>query len=98
MLFAGLFFLVGIVDELTVDLIWLWLRLTKRARTERISPEREVAPLAGGAAVFVAAWREASVIGATVRHTLTAWPHERMRLYVGCYRNDPATIEAVLAA
>ncbi len=98
MLFAGLFFLIGIVDELAVDLIWLWLQLTKRARTERISPDGEVAPLAGGAAVFIAAWREASVIGATVRHTLTAWPHERMRLYIGCYRNDPTTIEAVLAA
>lgn len=98
MLFAGLFFLLGVVDELAIDLIWLWLRLTGRARTERISPHEELTPLAGGAAVFIAAWREASVIGATVRHALTAWPHERMRLYIGCYRNDAATIEAVLAA
>ena len=40
MLFAGLFFLIGIVDELAVDLIWLWLRLTKRASTKRTSPDK----------------------------------------------------------
>jgi adsorption protein B len=98
MLFAGLFFLIGIADELAVDLIWLWLRVTGGARTERVAKGQEMLPLQGGAAVFIAAWREASVIGATVRHTLTAWPHESMRLYVGCYRNDPDTIEAALAA
>jgi adsorption protein B len=98
MLFAGLFFLVGALDELAVDLIWLWLRLTGRARTERLDEDDIHRPLAGLAAVFIPAWREANVIGATVRHALQAWPHDGLRLYVGCYRNDLATIEAVLAA
>lgn len=98
MLFAGLFFLIGALDELAVDLIWLWLRLSGRARSVRLDEGDVYRPLAGPAAVFIPAWREAAVIGATVRHALRFWPHDRMRLYIGCYRNDPDTIEAALAA
>ena len=98
MLFAGLLFLIGTLDELAIDLLWLWLRLTGRARTERIADDEIHRSLTGPAAVFIPAWREAAVIGPTVRHALQHWPHDRLRLYVGCYRNDPATIDAVLAA
>ena len=98
LLFAAVFFLLGAIDELAVDLIWLWLRMTGRARTERLAPGSERPALTGPAAVFLPAWREAAVIGPTVRHALTAWPQTGLRLYVGCYRNDPATIEAVLGA
>lgn len=99
LLFAGFFFLVGALDEFAVDVIWLFLRLTGRAKTRRLTDaEAEPAPLAGEAAVFIAAWHEAAVIGASVRHALSAWPQEQLRLYVGTYRNDPLTAEAVLAA
>lgn len=99
LLFAGVFFLIGALDEFVVDAIWLWLKLTGRARTRTLSPEESTpAPLGGEAAVFIAAWREAAVIGATVRHTLAAWPQEHLRLYVGTYRNDPLTAEAVMGA
>jgi adsorption protein B len=98
MLFAGLFFLIGALDELAVDVIWLWFRLTGRAKTELIADDQVHRGLRGPAAVFIAAWREAGVIGPTVRHALRSWPHADLRLYVGCYRNDPDTIEAVLAA
>ena len=33
LLFAGIFFLLGALDEFAVDLIWAWLKLTGRART-----------------------------------------------------------------
>lgn len=98
LLFAGLFFLIGVLDELAVDLIWLWLRITGRAKTKRLHDDALHRSLAGRAAVFIAAWREAGVIGSTIRHALDAWPHDDLRLYVGCYRNDPATLEAVLDA
>ena len=97
MLFAGLFFLIGALDELAIDLIWLWLRISGRARTAKVADDQVHRPLAGQAAVFIAAWREAAVIGPTIRHALRSWPHDDLRLYVGCYRNDPGTIEAVLA-
>ena len=97
LLFAGVFFLVGAVDEAAVDFVWIWLKLTGRARTRKLSASHD-AELAGRAAVFIPAWREDGVIGATIRHALTVWPQSNLRLYVGCYRNDDATALAVAAA
>lgn len=97
LLFAGIFFLIGAADEFAVDIAWLWLKLTGRAKTPIV--ERKTAtgsPLAGPAVVFVPAWQEEEVIGDTIRHMLAAWPHRDLRIYVGCYRNDPATVEAII--
>jgi bacteriophage N4 adsorption protein B len=97
LLFAAIFFLVGSFDDLMVDLSWLWLRLTGRAHTSRV--DREVLAsrsLKAPAVVMIAAWQEAGVIAATVGHALAAWPQRDLRIYVGCYRNDPATAQAVI--
>lgn len=95
-LFAASFFLIGAIDEIAVDLTYLWMRLTGRARTLRIDDAvMNAAPLGGTCAVFIPAWREERVIGATVAHALRAWPQAEMRLYVGCYPNDPATHAAI---
>jgi bacteriophage N4 adsorption protein B len=99
LLFAGVFFLIGALDDLAVDAAWLWLKLRGRAVTAR----RQRASLAqrrlsGPVAVLIPAWQEAAVIGQTIRHLLATWPQEPLRLYVGCYRNDPATIAAAIAA
>lgn len=94
LLFAGFFFLLGAIDEFAVDLIWIWLKLTGRAKVARLAEEDASAPLLGRAAVFIPAWQEERVIGTTVAHALAAWPQQDWRLYVGCYRNDPATAEA----
>ncbi|KPL69606.1 hypothetical protein SZ64_16810 [Erythrobacter sp. SG61-1L] len=99
LLFAGCFFLLGALDEIGIDAAWLWFRLTGRARTERIDRQRETGrPLAGPVAVLIPTWREAEVIGATISHALAVWPQEELTLYVGCYRNDRATAEAVTKA
>lgn len=97
LLFAAVFFLIGALDELVMDGAWAWLKLTGRARTGRID-RREVRerPLSGPAAVFIPAWHEASIIEFTIAHTLAAWPQAELRLYVGCYLNDPDTLEAVM--
>ena len=97
LLFAAVFFLIGAIDEFAIDLAWAWLRLTGRARTGRVDRRQARArPLAGPAAVLIPAWREEGVIEFTVAHALAAWPQADLRLYVGCYRNDPATMEAVM--
>lgn len=99
LLFTGIFFLIGALDDRAVDLVWLWLRLTGRGRDGHLPPGIETDPaLAGPAAVFIPAWDEAAVIGATISHMLTAWPHEQLRIYLGCYANDLATLEAAVAA
>jgi len=99
LLFAGIFFLIGALDDLAVDFYWMWLRITGRARTpviDHADPKAEL--LRGDAAVFIPTWQEAEVIADTIRHALSAWPQDRIRFYVGCYRNDCPTIMAVMAA
>lgn len=99
LLFAGVFFLIGAMDDVAIDLSWLWLKLTGRARTPRIiRAQMQQRQLHGRAAIFIPAWNEANVIGDTIRHMLQSWPQSQLRLYVGCYRNDPATIAAAMAA
>lgn len=99
LLFAGVFFLVGAFDDLALDAVWLWLKASGQAKTQR----RPRGPLQnrglhGPSAVLIPAWREAAVIGQTIGHLLESWPQPTLRLYVGCYRNDPATLEAAIAA
>jgi adsorption protein B len=98
LLFAGVFFLIGAFDDLAVDGAWLWLKLTGKARTTdrsrlALQQRRLNAPIA----VLIPAWQEAAVIGQTIRHLLASWPQADFRLYVGCYRNDPATLCAAIA-
>lgn len=98
-LFAGTFFIIFALDDLGVDFTYLWLRLTGRAGSHDVDASRAVhEPLKGTAAIMIAAWQEAPVIGTTVRHMLEAWPQADLRVYVGVYRNDIATMEAARAA
>ena len=97
LLFAAFWFVVGAVDELAVDSCWLCLWLTGRTKRASLPREFELRPLQGRIAVLVPAWHEADVIGAMIRHTLTAWPQQNLALYVGCYCNDAATVAAAMA-
>ena len=99
LLFAAVFFLIGAADDLAVDLYWFWLRLTGREQSSKVdSAECSNNPLSGDAAIFIPAWDEADVIGDTIKHILAAWPQKSLCLYIGCYRNDPKTIKAVMEA
>ena len=101
LLFAAFWFALGALDELLVDARWLQLVLTGRGRSRWLSGaavETPAAPLRGVAAVLVPAWQETGVIGAMLTHTLLAWPQQDLRIFAGCYRNDPATLAAMIAA
>jgi adsorption protein B len=98
LLFTAFWFILGALDDFGVDLCWIWLRLTGRGRDARITREAAAAPLSGRAAVLIAAWDEAAVIGHTVTYALGAWKQDQFTLYLGCYGNDPATIEAAAQA
>ena len=94
LLFAGVFFLVGLIDETAIDCAWAWLWLTGRGRTLRIDRAgHRNAALAGPAALLIPAWQEEGVLATTISHALAAWPQPELCLYVGCYRNDVATAE-----
>jgi bacteriophage N4 adsorption protein B len=99
LLFAGVFFLIGALDELLVDGLWAWLRLTGRSRSLVLDRDEVRARRLGGkAAVCIPAWHEESVIGHTISHALQAWPHDDYVIYVGCYRNDMRTLEVAMRA
>lgn len=97
MLFASVWFAVFAIDELLMDLVWLWLRLSGRTRPQRLRtvPDGE---LAGVAAVLVPAWSEAHVIGAMIARAFAVWPQRNLRIYVGCYRNDCETLAALIGS
>ncbi|WP_137862016.1 MULTISPECIES: glycosyl transferase family protein [unclassified Sphingomonas] len=91
-LFAALWFVVGGIDDLLVDLIYLGRRL----RGGRPGPSALAGPVpAGRIVVFVPAWDESAVIGSMLRTALERFDHPDYRIYVGTYPNDPATIAAV---
>ena len=94
MLFAGVGFLIGGIDDLAVDLVYFVRRGWRRsgdADCRLGATEATTGPLA----IFVPAWDEASVIGAMLTTALDRLDHPDYRLYVGTYPNDRATIDAV---
>lgn len=92
MLFASVgIFLFG-VDDLLFDLVWLALR-KHSAPVYHHGPAPS--PLDGPLAVFIPAWDEAAVLPAVLRRMLTAWNGDEFRIYIGCYPNDPATLQAL---
>ena len=88
------------LDDLLVDLIYFarsgWRSLTVYTRFPRAfaatlpPPDRP-----GRLAVFIPAWDEAAVIEKMLRATLARFEHDDYRLYVGHYRNDPATADGI---
>ncbi|WP_294325470.1 glycosyl transferase family protein [uncultured Sphingomonas sp.] len=99
MLFAGVGFLIGGLDDLAVDGAFLVRALRRwwRRTPEATLADFPVAGCSGRIAVLVPAWDEAAVIGAMLRATLARFDHPDWRLYVGAYPNDRATIAAIVA-
>ncbi|MEP3226572.1 MAG: glycosyl transferase family protein [Parasphingorhabdus sp.] len=111
LLFTSLAILVGSIDDLVFDSMWVthiikkkwsggrpW-HLPKGDNAEANSPIPENWAAGSNAqplAIFVPAWREAAVIGTMLRRCLAQWNHPHYRIYVGCYPNDDATIAAVV--
>ena len=99
MLFAAIGFMIGGLDDLALDALYLIHRAGRliSACPRRTLDDFPIAADPGLIVVFVAAWDESRVIGAMLRTALARFDHPAYRLYVGCYPNDPATIRAVAA-
>jgi adsorption protein B len=100
LLFAAVGLLVGGLDDLAIDLIYLvrtgWRRLTVYQRYEAATAVTLAPPACPGRiAIFIGAWDESGVIGQMLRTAITRFDHDDYRIYVGVYPNDPATIAAV---
>ena len=97
-LFAAVVFLVFGVDDVIVDLTWLWLqRRSAVDRTQPISCELKVGE-PSRFAIAIPAWRESSVIGLMLATLRDRWPQADIRILVGVYPNDVATMSVVMKA
>ncbi len=99
-LFAGAGFLLFALNDIVVDLIYfvrqVWRSLTIYSRYPRAFASYFVfKPNPGFLAIFVPAWDEAAVIASMLRMTLSRLDYEDYRIFVGHYRNDPATAAAI---
>ena len=99
-LFAAAGFLLFAIDDLMVDLIYFsrrgWRAVVIYSRFPRMSAGGLPSPMRPGwMAVLIPAWDEASVIASMLRSTLARFDHDEYWLFVGHYRNDPATLAAI---
>jgi adsorption protein B len=99
-LFAGVGFLLFAVNDLLVDIIYfaraIWRSLViytryPRAFASALPPSAEP----GFIALLVPAWDESSVIASMLRATIARVEYADYRIFVGHYRNDPATAAAI---
>lgn len=105
LMFSAIWLLIGAVDDLCVDLIWIGRRIYRRFAFYRTQPpliahQLAVSPARGLLAVFIPAWGEASVIGTMLNHCKENWRGSGCDycIYVGCYPNDNASVAAVTRA
>lgn len=105
LLFGAFWLLVGAIDDLFIDLIWIGRRLYRRFVYYREQPPLRADQLLpptrqGQLAVFIPTWQEAAVIDAMLVQCASSWQSadSDYRIYVGCYVNDDAGISKVSAA
>jgi len=101
-LFAGAGFLLFAVNDLLVDLIYfaraIWRSLTVYTRYPRaFAGDFPDNPDPAFIAMFVPAWDESAVIASMLRATVARIDYANYRIFVGHYRNDPATAAAIAA-
>jgi bacteriophage N4 adsorption protein B len=99
-LFAGVGFLLFGVNDLLVDLMYFGRRVWRSLTVYRRHPPAYASywvfnKSPGFIAILVPAWDEASVIASMLRSTLARLDYENYRIFVGHYRNDPATAAAI---
>lgn len=99
-LFAAIGFVLGGLDDLIIDVIWIVRTFWRRVTIYRKHPRAAAADLRaanpGRIAVFIPAWQEDEVIGPMLANARRAWGEADHVIYVGVYPNDTATQAAVL--
>ena len=88
MLFASVGILLIGLDDLFFDALWLGTRGERQLHATG-------KPLGGTIAIFIPAWDEHRILAAMLRRSLAAWEGEDVRIYIGCYPNDAATLFAI---
>ena len=94
--------LISGLDDLAVDLAWLyfWIKSKLRPEASVFPPgERQLdtAPRQR-IAILVPLWREQAVIQHMLEHSFASLRYSDYEIFTGCYPNDPETQDAVHAA
>src|SRR5919109_4264157 len=84
------------LDDLVVDLAFLWRSFTSwRHKSELPTEEALVSAPRKRIAVFVPLWREHGVIRNMIEHNLSARRYDPCDFFVGVYPNDEETLAIV---
>ena len=100
-LFSAVGFLLFAINDLAVDFIYFARRFWRSATVYRRFPRTFGTMLADRGehqrpmAIFVPAWDESAVIAAMLRSAVERLQYRNYRIFVGHYRNDPATLAAI---
>jgi adsorption protein B len=99
-LFAGVGFLLFAANDLLVDIIYFarvgWRSLTIYTRYPRaFASALPEAAEPRFIAILVPAWDESSVIASMLRAAVRRIEYDNYRIFVGTYRNDPASAVAI---
>jgi adsorption protein B len=99
-LFAGAGFLLFGLNDLAVDLIYFARRMWRSATIYRRFRPAYASYFVfnkdpGLIAILVPAWDESAVIASMLKATLKRLDYDDYRIFVGHYRNDPATAAAI---
>src|SRR3954452_8697349 len=99
-LFAGVGFLLFGINDVLVDVIYFaraaWRSITVYRRHARFYANQfYFTSKPSFIAMLVPAWDESSVIASMLKATLSRLDYEDYRIFVGHYRNDPATAAAI---
>ena len=96
---VGLVFLVSGIDDLFIDLCYLWRVLYKRVFIAPHHPPLRAQELRARSeqpiAVMIPAWHESSVIRQMLLNTLDRLDYANYTIFVGTYPNDPETAHEV---
>jgi len=100
-MFSGIGFLLFAANDLLVDGIYFGRRFWRFLTVYRRYPRAFGTTLATAGteqrfmAIFVPAWDESAVIASMLKSALARIEYGNFKIFVGCYRNDPATAAAV---
>lgn len=96
--FAAFWLLLGAVDDVAIDIIYLRFFAPWRRKDNAAIADEPGSQMPKYFALFIPVWQEQAVITSTLRNITAQWQNADLRIYVGCYPNDSGTIRAVMQA
>src|SRR5271154_4572194 len=85
---AALLILVSGLDDLALDVVWVWAWLKRRSAPEPDAAHTPAVEREKLIAIFVPLWHEHSVVAGMVEHNVAAIKYHDYHFFIGAYPND----------